>query len=125
MKAIVIPQEGPFRWTDIPDTGALPVLQELVGGYIEAVPIPDFVDRTGRSTAYINEEGKFHPDCKPNMAATDFLVPGIGLMPGDFIAGNLILVGFNPDTGDHAPLPPKVHDRANLIASESGRGWEP
>ena len=52
-------------------------------------------DVTDYATAYVNEEGKFMPreiDGKPgpgapNMRATDFMVPGIGLMPGDYIAG--------------------------------------
>ena len=119
MQALVIPVEGPLYDLDVPGHG-LDTLQEAVGGSIEAVPLPEFIDRTGRSTAYVNEEGKYDPACKPNMRATDFLVPGIGLFAGDYIAGPLVLCGFNPETGGHAKLPASVIARARLIEREAG-----
>jgi hypothetical protein len=121
MKALVIRSEGPIEEIElVGGDGQLKQLQELVGGYIQAIPLPDFVDRQGKATAYINEEGKFEPDCKPNMRATDFFVPGIGLMYGDYIAGTLVLCGFDVSTGEHAELPQPVIDRARLIETEAG-----
>lgn len=118
--ALVIPAEGPVREVELPPTDCLAQLQELVGGRIEALPLPEFIDPRGKATAYINEEGKFDPDCRPNPRATDLLVPGIGLFPGDYIAGTMVLVGFDGLTGEHTPtLPQRVIDRVRLIEHEA------
>ena len=102
----------------IPTENSLSKLQELVGGYIESVGLPEAFDKTGRTTAYVNEEGKY--TCQPNMAATDFMVPGVGLFPGDYIAGPFVLVGFDPNTGEHTPdLPDDVMRRVRVIAREA------
>jgi hypothetical protein len=104
MKALVIRSEGPIEEIElVGGDSQLKQLQELVGGYIEAVPLPEF-----------------DPACKPNMRATDFFVPGIGLMYGDHIAGTLVLCGFDAETGEHAELPQPVIDRARLIETEAG-----
>jgi hypothetical protein len=90
IKALVIPSEGPLfevELTPDDDGSSLAQLQALVGGYIQALPIPEFVPGSDHATAYVNEEGKFDPDCPPNMRATDFFVPGIGIFAGDYIAG--------------------------------------
>jgi hypothetical protein len=126
-QAIVIPPDGPFRAISLEerDGSHLDQLQELVGGYIEAMRIPPEFDRTGRATCYINEDGKYTEACALNRRATDFLVPGVGLFFGDYIAGAMVLVGFDPETGEHLPeLPEDVVRRAKLIAEESGAGWE-
>jgi Domain of unknown function (DUF3846) len=99
--------------------GRLEQLQDLVGGMIEAIPIPTFIDHKHRSTAYVNEEGKFL-GLEPNMRATDFLVQGVGLHFGDHIAGPLLLAGFDPESGDHADLPECVAARIRLIEREAG-----
>jgi hypothetical protein len=118
MKALYIPEQGPVQEVEL--VGGLTQLQELVGGFIEAVGLPEFIPGSDRATAYVNEEGKFDPDCGPNMRATDFFVPGIGLMMGDYVAGPLVLCGFDPATGEHAELPQPVIDRARLIENEAG-----
>lgn len=129
---IVIPAEGPVQEIELieKDGLALAHLQEIVGGFIEALPIPIIdVQRGGipeedaaRCTAYINEEGKFLEGCKPNYFATDFFVPGVGLGPGDHIAGTLVLAGANPRFGTHTErVPQSVIERVRLIASEAGR----
>lgn len=117
MKALVIPVTGPVTEIELNDT--LEQLQALVGGLIQAVPVPEFIAADDSATVYVNEEGKFDPDCKPNMRATDFMVPGIGLMFGDWIAGPMIVAGFDPRTGNHAELPAAVEKRVRLIESES------
>lgn len=120
MMALVIPVEGPLFEAELVGESHLGTLQALVGGSIEAVPLPDFIVGGAKATAYVNEEGKYTPGCRPNMRATDFLVPGVGLFMGDFISGPLVLCGFDPDTGEHAELPGAVVARAQLIAREAG-----
>lgn len=117
--ALLIPVEGPVE--EIILDGTLEQLQEAVGGgHIEAVPIPRFVDRSGNSTAYVNEEGKFRSDLKPNLRATDFMVPGMGIYMGDYIAGPMLICGFSIQTGEHdRPLHQSVVDRVRLIEREA------
>ncbi len=117
MNALLIPVEGPVQAVEL--DGSLEQLQTLVGGYIEALAVPEFICPDDGATAYVNEEGKFDPDCKPNMRATDFLVPGVGLMFGDWIAGPLLIAGFNPRRGEHRPLPAAVEKRVRLIEREA------
>jgi hypothetical protein len=118
MTALLIPVEGPVVEVEL--DGTLEQLQALVGGgCIQAVPIPEFADRTGQSTGYVNDEGKFRADLEPNMRATDFMVPGVGLLYGDYVAGPFLLCGFDPETGDQAELPPTVRARARHIEAEA------
>lgn len=101
--------------------GTLDQLQALVGGRIEAVRLPGFLRHASRATAYVNDEGKFLPGARfaPNMRATDLMVPGVGLFPGDYIAGPMLLCGFDPETGEHAPLPSEIAAYARVIESEA------
>lgn len=118
MQALLIPVEGPLEAIEL--DGTLAQLQGLVGGNIEAVPLPGFIGGAVHATSYVNEEGKFDPEHKPNMRATDFMVPGAGLFFGDYIAGPFLLCGFNAATGEHAELPAPVVRRARKIAREAG-----
>jgi Domain of unknown function (DUF3846) len=95
---LVIPVHGPVE--EVILTDGLEQMQGIVGGLIQALPIPDFIDPSGRSTAYCNEEGHL-VGLDPNMRATDFMVPGVGIFWGDFIAGPFLLVGFDPRRGEH------------------------
>jgi hypothetical protein len=113
--ALVVPVEGPLVEVEL--DGTLEQLQGLVGGRIEAIQIPEAIDPTGRSTGYLNEEGK-NEGLPFNGRGTDFMLPG--LFFGDFVAGTLVLCGFNPRRGVHAELPQTVVDRARLIESEAG-----
>lgn len=115
--ALLIPVEGPLQHVEL--DGTLAQLQKLVGGHIEAVPLPGFIRDSDHATAYINEDGKYLDECKPNMRATDFMVPGVGLFPGDYIAGAFLLCGFDPSAGEHIDLPNAVARRARLIESEA------
>lgn len=126
MIALVIPVHGPLVEVDlVPDSdlpgarSSLAQLQDLVGGMIEAVDVPDFIGGGSEATAYLNEEGKLL-GLPPNMRATDFLVPGVGLHWNDYVAGPLVLCGFDLDTGKHRELPPGVVARARLIEQEAG-----
>ena len=117
MKALAIPVEGPIEVVDL--DGSLGQLQEIVGGLIQALPVPDFICPDGRCSVYVNEEGKFDPAILFNGRATDFLVPGVGLMYGDWIAGTMLVAGFNPRKGEHAQLPASVAKRVRLIEREA------
>lgn len=108
-RALLIPVDGPVRSIEL--AGTVTQMQELVGGYIEAIPLPAFIDPHGKATAYVHEEGKFDPACRPNLRATDLLVPGVGVMWGDYIAGPLLICGFDAATGEHAELPAGVEKR--------------
>lgn len=120
MNALLIPQEGPVEEIEL--DGTLEQLQKLVGGYIEFVPLPGFLNPNGEHTvAYVNEDGKYNPAMKPNMRATDFMVPGIGLFVGDYIAGPMLLVAVNKTTGEHeGDLSQRIIDRVRLIEQEAG-----
>jgi hypothetical protein len=118
-KGLVIPVEGPLYEIEVDGEESLKTLQTAVDGWIEAVGLPEFVDPRGVGTAYVNEEGKFN-GCKPNMRATDFMVPGVGIMFGDYIAGNMVLLGIDPETGENADVPPGAVNRARLIEREAG-----
>ena len=118
---LLIPVDGPLEEIELVDgDGSLEQLQGLVGGLIQALPLPRFIDGADTATAYINEEGKFDPDQRRNGRATDFFVPGEGLLWGDYIVGPLVLAGFIPYSGKHAELPEGVVKRARLIESEAG-----
>jgi Domain of unknown function (DUF3846) len=117
--AIVIPVSGPVE--EVLLDGTLEHLQRLVGGWIEALPVPEAVVRDAhRCTCYVNEDGKFAVPVEPNMRATDFLVPGVGLFFGDYIAGPLVIVGFDSLSGEHIDVPDSVRRRVRLIESEAG-----
>ena len=117
-KALLIPAEGPVETIEL--DGTLEQLQKLVGGFVQALPLPTFIEGSERATAYVNEEGKFDPACQPNMRATDFLVLGVGLFFGDYVAGPMLVCGFNPATGEHVELPSSVERRIRLVEREAG-----
>jgi hypothetical protein len=119
LTALLIPVEGPVEEIElVPEDGStLKQLQELVGGMIEAVPLPGFIPNARAATSYVNEEGKFGQEV--NWRATDFMVPGVGLFYGDWIAGPFVLCGFDPERGEHDVLPASVIKRARLIEGEA------
>jgi hypothetical protein len=126
-RALLIPLEGPITELHIPtddDGASLAALQAAVGGWIEAVSLPPFVTDADRATAYVNEEGKLE-GLPPNYLATDVMVPGVGLMWGDYIAGPMVVCGFDMHTGDNADIPPGVERRVRQIAHEAGRPVSP
>lgn len=124
-RALLIPVEGPVTELDLDDgEDSLRVLQAAVGGWIEAVRLPRFIRGAGRATAYVNEEGKLER-LPINRRATDFMIPGIGLFPGDYIAGPMVVAGFDPASGTHLPtLPPAVERRIRKIEDEAGGDYD-
>ena len=102
MRAYAIPAEGEPGYMEIPDDGneELLTLQTYVGGWIQAIPVPG--DDEGKLTAYINEEGKIKGLPRNNLATEKFQSV---LMPGDFIVGNLVILGVDMNTGESTPVP--------------------
>lgn len=115
-RALLIPVEGPVEEIELPASW-LSTVQEAVGGYVQPLPLPQFIQGADGATAYVNEEGK--GVLAPNMRATDFLVPGVGLFFGDYVAGPFVLSGFDPATGNHRDVPQAVERRVRLIEREA------
>ena len=68
-------------------------LQELVGGYIQCLDMPEGSEY---NTMVINEEGKFTTP-ELNQVATDLIRPNI--FADDYIAGDVVMVNTNYDEG--------------------------
>lgn len=77
----------------------LDAMQAFVGGLIEVVPTAD------RMSIVINEEGKFVADPVRNEGATALQMAGHGLHPGDYIAGDALVIGPADDEGETTDLP--------------------
>jgi len=111
----VDPEEPIHRVEVVGDT--LTRLQELVSdpdgpkGYIEAVPYPPGPDADALTT-YVNEEGKLN-GMPRNERATALMKPG--LFPNDWIAGPLVICGFNPETGESTDIPDWFESRGHLV----------
>ncbi|MEA2309804.1 MAG: hypothetical protein QOI65_2090 [Thermoleophilaceae bacterium] len=98
VSAVLIPSDvqEPVRRITV---GGLHDLQAAVGGDIEAVDTAVLGDQL---TSYINAEGKLN-GCQPNPRATQLLGPG--LFAGDWIAGPLLVCGFDPAEGENRDCP--------------------
>jgi hypothetical protein len=85
-------------------------LQRLVGGDIESLPYP------GRDDVcpFFDEEGKLKA-LPLNRRASMLLAESLG---SDWIAGDCVLTGFDPVTGENRPLPDDV------LAAERSDGWQ-
>jgi len=102
-KALVIPVD-PSLPTRVEAVDGLADYQRLVGGYIEAAPL----DRED-VTMFINEEGKVL-NLDRNARADQLwgtLLPS-GRIPGDYIAGDAVLIGYDEETGEHVDVPDDV-----------------
>lgn len=103
MRGILIPADDALDVRSVEldsiDGSTLASLQRLVGGLIEALPYPD--DRAGL-TAYVNEEGKIL-NLPWNARATILMRPV--LFTRDYIAGDLVITGFDPREGETIDLP--------------------
>lgn len=98
--ALLIPADdaSPVREVEV---GGLADLQALVGGFIESVPYAGRVD----VVPYFNEEGKLL-GLPVNARATRLL--DLSLFAFDHVVGEVVLTGFNPETGDMVALPDDV-----------------
>jgi hypothetical protein len=81
--------------------------QDIVGGYIESIPLTDDTD------AYVNEDGKIL--CQPNLFATFLAQVNSRLNHGDYVAGNMIVVGKPDAEGKDTDVPDWVLEFASKI----------
>jgi hypothetical protein len=87
--------------------GKLASIQALLGGgYIECVQF------LNGASAYVDEDG-IGKGLPANALATQLMQKlGPGLLPGDYIKGNFLVVGWPDDEGREQSVPPDV---VNLI----------
>lgn len=94
-QAVIIKTTGERKTVDLedPSKSELSIMQEVVGGWVEPVDVADGM------TLWCNEEGKIQglPSNYPAMQSTS---AGEFLMPGDVIAGDVIITGGTDDEGD-------------------------
>lgn len=97
VKAVVVPADiaEPVRFVET--TGDLDALQGYCGGVIEAVGADDV-------TVYLHEEGKIL-GFAANARATVFAHRRQLIRADDYIAGDVVVLGFDPEEGDHLDIP--------------------
>ena len=112
MKALRITVEGRVSPVELAEDSMtrLSQMQAAVGGWVEAV------DMTDTLTMWVDEEGKLAG--KPINPVANQVVGSyrVGLMPGDFIVGDVLLTGFDQDSGEVTPLPVYAVELITLIA---------
>jgi hypothetical protein len=102
VKALVLPAPVVVELPD--DTrGRLKMLQELVGGNIEAVLMPDGVDGYGNDEAKLSEH-MLNPLANAlwRKALNQY---GAMRIDGDYIAGTVVVVGRDVDEGENTDVP--------------------
>jgi len=98
-KGIVIYIDGTVETKDF---DGLKDYQDTVGGLIEALPL------TADADVYVNEDGKVM--CQPNIFATFIMQINSRLNHGDFVAGNMVVVGKPDKDGNDTDAPAWVFD---------------
>lgn len=141
MRGLLVPPTGPVQELDL--SGGYQVLSDAVGGMIEALGVLGRHDLTG----YGNDMAKIlQPPMPPNDRATELVYgdpkeayrrgeefkaaasaagvavieadpPGLPILP--FVAGPIVVCGFDPNTGDNLAIPDDV---AELILAMEDPG---
>lgn len=103
MRGIVIPADDllPIKAVDLADDD-LPAMQRIVGGSIEGVM---WVDAPHGVDVYANEEGKIL-GLPGNARATHML--RVSLFVGDWVAGDVLVIGVDHTEGEACSLPDAV-----------------
>ena len=91
MKATKISTGGVIEDIELEDGNTLADLQKHVGGYIEIISIGATTDLV------INEEGKVYGLDRNPTADALLQQLGVELLPGDFIVGNVVVIGTNSE----------------------------
>ena len=105
VKVIYVPAGRPNVAVVMSIPRDLGAFQALVGGYVERIPTTE----TGVSI-FLNEEGKFFADPILNEAATRIQKIGYGLLPGDYIVGDVVIVGPPDMEGETLDIPQDAID---------------
>jgi hypothetical protein len=130
IKGIIIPADPTesIKRVEFAEDKALPAMHEAVGGFIEALATPEMLGP--EAAAYIHDEGKII-GLPSNHRAT--ILFGEVLRPGDYIAGNMIVIGCDAE-GETISIPEIavtaleqleifVHKAAFHISVESVEGF--
>jgi len=119
IEAVLITTDGKVEAITLPrdDTQRLDVLQQHVGGLIEAVHI--LRDDGNCADAIINEEGKII-DLEPNELATE-VVGRENLFPGDYIAGPAVIIGAPDEDGVETSIPEDLAHEIVALAEYRAR----
>lgn len=104
-QALIIKTDGTTEIVDYFTDNEYDMLRDAVGGYIEAVTMPD-------SILWVNEEGKIH-GLPVNTRATAYFQQHFG--PCDIIVGNAVITGREDDLGNCSTLDPKIMNHPILV----------
>lgn len=115
MRGIVIPADNdlPIKAIDLADDNHLAAMQGVVGGLIEGVM---WVDAPHGVDVYANEEGKIL-GLAGNARATHLLRRS--LMIGDWIAGDVLIIGVDHNEGEACSL----RDDVTVVTIAAACGW--
>ena len=93
MKVIKLSTNSTVEQVTIDDEDKLTALQQLVGGYVQSISLTEQLELV------THEEAKFVREHKANPVAGQLLRHfDVALLPGDYTAGDAVLVGVNgPD----------------------------
>ncbi len=92
--AAIIPVEGPIQFVSL---ATLKDMQKAVGGDVEVLPLAE------DAVVYVNEDGK-GLGLPRNGRATAFVSSYFLLLPGDFIAGPMLVSGPNDARGNETSI---------------------
>ena len=108
IRALLIPAD-PTQPLTITQTTGLADLQRLVDGNVEVAPLS-----TDRLTLWINEDGKARRLPRNDRADAYWKASIPATLPGDYIAGDAVITGLDPDSGDDVDVP-QAEDFAALL----------
>jgi hypothetical protein len=99
-RVLVIPTDDTKAYLQVLDrpvgaTSDLEALTALVGGWIESIGFNE------ESVVYLNEEGKLEGLAVNDTANRLQRLADYSLMPGDFLVGQVVLIGILDAAGDH------------------------
>jgi hypothetical protein len=106
MRALVIYPGGGVRELD---DLSLEALQEVVGGYVEAIGLDGAI-------GFVDEEGKLRESVPPVNAIATRLLQEAGGRPGDFVVGTFVVTGQSNDDGDPTSIPERWERRIRGLA---------
>lgn len=119
VKALVIKSDGEVLVEMVPKD-SLARMQEVVGGFIQALPVPPAPlgnEPEFAGSMYFNEEGKYE-NLPKNDIATALMIRN--LYPGDCIVGNAMV--FGPlDDGADTDVPDAIVERVRSLVEVYGK----
>lgn len=116
MKAVLFPNKETdlVEELELPDSPSdqLESIRRLTGGgKLHMYAIPKQLVGGKNTVAYVNADGRYTYRGTVNYRATLFMSPGLGLVSGDYIAGPMVVIGYDPRTAKHVDAPKSVVER--------------